>query len=57
MFLDFHRTSKGAFFISADVEGSCGESTHTRVGRRNRTYCHRATSLLYRSRPVVGSTI
>jgi hypothetical protein len=30
MFLDFHRASKGALVISADVEGSCGESTHTR---------------------------
>lgn len=33
MFLDFHRTSAGAFIISANVEGSCGESTHARVGR------------------------
>jgi hypothetical protein len=36
MFLDFHRASKGALVISADVEGSCGESTHTQVGRRNK---------------------
>ncbi len=56
MFLDFHRTSNGAFVISANVEGSCGESKHTRVGRWNRTYCHRA-SPLNRSRPVVASTI
>ncbi len=36
MFLDSHRASKGAFAISADVEGSCGESTHMQVGRRNK---------------------
>ncbi len=35
MFLDFHRASKGALVISVEVEGSCGESTHTQVGRRN----------------------
>jgi hypothetical protein len=36
MFLDFHRASKGSFVISADVGGSCGENTHTQVGRRNK---------------------
>jgi hypothetical protein len=33
MFLDFHRTSKDVFVISADVDSGCGESTHTQVGR------------------------
>jgi hypothetical protein len=32
----FARASKRALVISADVEGSCGESTHTQVGRRNK---------------------
>ena len=36
MFLDFHRTSVGAFTISADVESSCGVRTHTQVGQRHK---------------------
>lgn len=33
MFLDFHRTSVGAFVITADVVGSMGERAHVQVGR------------------------
>jgi hypothetical protein len=33
MIIDSHRTSKGRFAIMADVVGSCGEVTHTQVGR------------------------
>jgi hypothetical protein len=33
MFLDFHRTSKGPFVITADVRGSMGENAHVQIGR------------------------